>query len=50
MGNDVNVDQTFDVPIDVDQAFNLLNESISCQPIGAKLNISVATKAHVLGI
>ncbi|KAK0458185.1 uncharacterized protein EV420DRAFT_1682098 [Desarmillaria tabescens] len=48
LDNDVNVDQTLDVPIDVDQTFNLLNESVSCQPIDAKLNINIAAKAHAL--
>lgn len=32
----------------MDQTFNLLNESVSCQPIDAKLNINVAAKAYAL--
>ncbi|KAK0200045.1 hypothetical protein DFS33DRAFT_1267849 [Desarmillaria ectypa] len=48
LDNDVDFDQNFDVPVNVDQAFNLLNESVSCQPIDAKLNINVAVKAHAL--
>ncbi|KAK0495454.1 hypothetical protein EDD18DRAFT_241861 [Armillaria luteobubalina] len=40
--------KSFNIPVDVDQTFNLLNESISCPPIDADLNIGVTAKAHAL--
>ncbi|KAK0220849.1 hypothetical protein EDD85DRAFT_863679 [Armillaria nabsnona] len=46
--NHVSFDKSFNVPVDVDQTFNLLNESISCPSIDASLNINVAAKAHAL--
>ncbi|PBK81699.1 hypothetical protein ARMGADRAFT_1020065 [Armillaria gallica] len=44
----LSVDKSFGIPVDVDQTFNLLNESISCPSIDASLNINVAAKAHAL--
>ncbi|KAK0217131.1 hypothetical protein IW262DRAFT_1395873 [Armillaria fumosa] len=46
--NHVSVDKSFDIPVDIDQTFNLLNESISCPSIDASLNINVAAQAHAL--
>ncbi|KAK0235436.1 hypothetical protein EDD85DRAFT_773310 [Armillaria nabsnona] len=46
--NHVSFDKSLDIPVDVDQTFNLLNESISCPSIDAGLNINVAAKAHAL--
>ncbi|KAK0443582.1 hypothetical protein EV421DRAFT_1804652 [Armillaria borealis] len=48
LNNHVSFDKSFDIPVDVDQTFNLLNESISCPSIDASLNINVAAKAHAL--
>ncbi|KAK0473466.1 hypothetical protein IW261DRAFT_1342652 [Armillaria novae-zelandiae] len=42
------VDKSFNIPVDIDKTFNLLNESISCPSIDASLNINVAAKAHAL--
>ncbi|SJL12386.1 uncharacterized protein ARMOST_15812 [Armillaria ostoyae] len=44
----LSIDKSFAIPVDVDQTFNLLNESISCPSIDASLNINVAAKAHAL--
>ncbi|KAK0200009.1 hypothetical protein DFS33DRAFT_1267684 [Desarmillaria ectypa] len=46
--NHISVGKSVDIPVDVDQTFNLLNESISCPSIDASLDINVAAKAHAL--
>ncbi|KAG7441408.1 uncharacterized protein BT62DRAFT_937177 [Guyanagaster necrorhizus] len=48
LGIPVSVDPSFDISVDVDQTFNLLNESVSCQSINASLDINVTAKAHAL--
>ncbi|KAK0186726.1 hypothetical protein F5146DRAFT_141908 [Armillaria mellea] len=42
------ISKSFGIPVDIDQTFNLLNESISCPSIDASLNINVGAKAHAL--
>ncbi|KAK0458142.1 uncharacterized protein EV420DRAFT_1270744 [Desarmillaria tabescens] len=46
--NHISVGKSVDIPVDIDQTFNLLNESISCPSIDASLNINIAAKAHAL--
>ncbi|KAF9033940.1 hypothetical protein BDZ89DRAFT_1130813 [Hymenopellis radicata] len=46
--NKIEDSNSFDIPFDVDQTFNLVNESVDCPPITAKLNIDVQAKAHAV--
>ncbi|KAF9033963.1 hypothetical protein BDZ89DRAFT_1062728 [Hymenopellis radicata] len=46
--NKIDESKSFDIPVDVDQTFNLLNETVDCPPISAKLNVDVQAKAHAV--
>ena len=47
--NNFDVDKNKDLPpFDVDKKFNLLNQSISCPPVSASVNIDVEAKAHAV--
>ncbi len=46
--NKIDESNSFDIPVDVDQSFNLVNETVNCPPVSAKLNIDVQAKAHAV--